>query len=77
MPINIFLDLLKAFDTIDHNIVLLKLRLDGSNLILPESYLSNRRQYVEIDEMQLETLIVPKGSILGHLLFTIYINAFP
>ena len=52
MPINIFLDLSKAFDTIDHNMLLHKLRfygLDGSTLLLFESYLSNRRQYVEID----------------------------
>ena len=61
MPINIFLDLSKAFDTIDHNILLHKLRfyrLDGSTLLLFESYLTNRRQYVEIDEMQSETLTV-------------------
>ena len=52
VPINIFLDLSKAFDTIDHNMLLHKLRfygLDGSTLLLFESYLSNRRQYVEID----------------------------
>ena len=59
VPINIFRDLAKAFDTIDHNILLHKLRfygLDGSTLLLFESCLSNRRQYVEIDEMQSETL---------------------
>ena len=52
VPINMFLDLSKAFDTIDHNILLHKLRfcgLDGSTLLLFESYLSNRREYFEID----------------------------
>ena len=67
MPINIFLDLSKAFNTIDHNILLHKFWFYGLD------YLSNRRQYVEINEVQSETLPVkigvPQGSILGHLLF--------
>ena len=70
MPINIFIDLSTAFDTIDNNICLHKLRfygLDGSTLFLFESCLSNQRQYVEIDEMQSENLPV---------LFKIYINDF-
>ena len=50
-------------------------------LLLFQSYLSNRRQYVEIYEMQSQILPVkigvPLGSILRRLLFAIYINDFP
>ena len=84
MPINIFLDLSKASCTIDHNILLNKLRyygLDGSTLLLFENYLSNRKQYVEIEEMQSEIVPVKigvvQGSVLGPLLFSAHINDFP
>ena len=77
MPINIFLDS-KAFDTIDHNMLLHKLKcygLGGSIVLLVEHYLRNRRPYVEIYEMQSGILPVkigvPQRSILGPLLFTI------
>ena len=81
IPINIYLDLSKAFDTLDHNVLLYKLSYYGvcdKALKLMQSYLDNRQQYVEIDDIKSDTLTiqtgVPQGSILGPLLFIIYIN---
>ena len=79
--ISVFLDLKKAFDTIDHNIFLSKLYAYG----IPDnihnwfkSYLSDRSQYVTYDGARSETHFircgVPQGSILGPLLFIIYMN---
>ena len=72
VPINIFLDLSKAFDTIDHTILLDKLRYYGIHdtaLLLLNSYLNNRKQYVVFDDTKSEilpiTVGVPQGSILG------------
>ncbi len=80
-PINVFLDLSKAFDTINHIILLEKLKyygIDGIALKLMESYMTNRTQYVEIDGVKLDLLNlstgVTQGSIIGPLLFIIYIN---
>ncbi len=81
IPINIYLDLSKAFNTLDHTILLEKLNYYGINgvaLELMESYLTNYTQYAQINDVKSDTLKmmtgVPQGSILGPLLFIIYIN---
>ena len=83
-PLNIFLDLSKAFDTIDHTIILNKLKYYGLKCLtlnLFQSYLSNRNQYTEIDDTTSTMLPiqvgVPQRSILGPILFIIYVNDFP
>ena len=80
----VLIDYSKAFDTIDHTILvkkLISLDFDKKSVMIIMNYLTNRRQFVQIEDKASNTLPihfgVPQGSILGPILFNLYVAELP
>ena len=78
----VLIDLQKAFDTVDHVILLKKLEAMGVSLVESfRSYLCDRTQIVNVNQVDSVLLNIscgfPQGSILGPLLFLCYVNDMP
>ena len=79
--LGVFVDLSKAFDTVNHKIIIGKLKkygIRGKSLLWFISYLINRIQFIKYNNLntsfQKIVCVIPQGSVLGPLLFLIYVN---
>ena len=79
--VGVFIDMKKAFDTVDHKLLIQKLQhfgIRGEPNMWLSSFLSDRSQFVNLDEINSDVYKVvygvPQGTILGHKLFILYIN---
>ena len=82
--ISVMVDLTKAFDTVQHGVLLGKMRkygIRGIALKFFENYLHNRKSFVKIgsklSSLKTINIGIPQGSILGPIFFLIYINDLP